>query len=457
MKKRTVGSRFALAALMPMLISAWAGAQAPVEDPKAGGSPEPAAAPGSTAAAKDGAAPAPGAPATSIAQARRDALIAEMQPPDGNWLLDEQGRSYFIRLQPKTLPYKLLPDSRVRIVYGAEFDLAGQDDENLWLKIYRLGEKLTVHSPAIQKPTAEQLAASAATFVTAIGTSDRLNLKRFDAGLPTAGAWRNGFDIADVDGDGNLDFVHGPPRRGGDQPRIFLGDGHGNWHSWKASVPPNLIDYGDVKVADFNGDGKADLAFAVHLRGIAVFVGDGKGNFSPWGKGLDFDSPRPGFDASGFSSRTLSVIDWNKDGRPDLVALSEGPKISIQGTTKAPKVTGVDSGNEAFGPKVYLNNGDGSWTSVKEVSARNEIFGGDLAVGDFDGNGSMDFLIGSNAMGRKDLMYLQGKKAGGPWTVVDLPVRPRSYVDAVAVGDFNKDRKVDFALSYTNFELGVNR
>ncbi len=120
-------------------------------------------------------------------------------------------------------------------------------------------------------PTPEELAASAATFLAPIATVDRLQLGPFDAGLPTHGMWRNGFDLADFDGDGQIDFVHGPTRRGGDQPRIFLGDGHGKWRPYRASVPPGLLDYGDVKVADFNGDGKADLAAASHLRGVLGF------------------------------------------------------------------------------------------------------------------------------------------------------------------------------------------
>ena len=51
----------------------------------------------------------------------------------------------------------------------------------------------------------------------------------FDAGLPHEGQWRNGFDIADMNGDGLLDIVHGPPRKGDRRPHVFLGDGKGNW------------------------------------------------------------------------------------------------------------------------------------------------------------------------------------------------------------------------------------
>ena len=343
----------------------------------------------------------------------------------------------------------------MRIIYGGEYDLAGEDEENLWFKVYRIGEA-PERPPAFVAPTADELAASAATFVAPTTSADRLRLRPFDAGLPTRGLWRNGFDLADLDGDGQIDFVHGPPRRGGEQPRVFRGDGKGSWTAFPVSVPAGILDYGDIKVADFNGDGKADLATASHFRGIAVFVGDGKGKFTSWGEGLDFDAPRPGYDASGFSARRLEVLDWNQDGRPDLVALSEGPRIALLKTGNSSKVA-AGAANEAFGPRLYLNNGNGTWKLVLEDSSRLEIFGDDLAVADLDGDKRVDFLTSTNAMGRMDLLYVHGEEAGGPWKQVELPLRSKAYVNAVATGDFDRDRGTDFALSYTSFELGISR
>lgn len=383
---------------------------------------------------------------------------AARQPPDGNWLVDAEGRFYFIEKRPKSLPYRRSGDARVRLDFGIDYDLAGEDDESLWLKVYRPSEEPVVRPPVSHVVTAEELAASAATFqAPALLAANRLHLGAFDAGLPTQGMWRNGFDLADLNGDGEIDFVHGPTRRGGDQPRVFLGDGHGKWRPYRAVVPPGLLDYGDVKVADFNGDGKADLASASHFRGVLVFVGDGAGNFSPWRQGLDFDAPRPGYDASGFSSRRIEVLDWNKDDRPDLLAFSEGPRMAMMKTGNVTKVASAGNGPEVFGPRLYLNQGDGTWVAVAETGSGQEIFGDDLAVADFDLNGRPDFLISSNKMGRNNLLYLQGKVAGGPWVAVELPLRPRAYVNAVAAADFDGDRRPDIALTYTSFELGVNR
>lgn len=391
-------------------------------------------------------------------QKRLEARAAAFVPPDGNWLIDGEGRSYFVRLRSKKLPFTRLSETSIRIVYGGSYDLAGEDEENFWLKIYRPIEQAPVARPRVSEPpTPEQLAASAATFEAPLVDADRLHFRRFDSGLPTSGLWRNGFDLVDINGDGEVDFVHAPPRRSGDQPRVFTGDGKGTWRPFRAAVPPGLLDYGDIKVADFNGDGKPDLAAASHLRGISVFVGDGAGKFVPWSKGLDFVVPRAGYDGGGFSSRRIEVLDWNGDGRPDLVALSEGPRISLTPGGTVSKVSGNQMNGAAFGPKVYINNGDGSWRTLVESGARTEIFGDDLAVADFDGDKRVDFLISTNVMSRKDLLYVQGGEPGDPWRSVEVPVRPKAYVNAIASGDFDSDGRMDLALTYTSFELGVVR
>ena len=384
-------------------------------------------------------------------------VLAAMQPPDGQWLVDGEGRSYFIEKRLKSLPYQRMSGSRIGVPYGGVYDLAGEDDESLWLKVYRLPDNPTPHLPTVPRPTAEALAASASTFPGPLSSSDRVHLNAFDSGLPREGSWRNGFDLADINGDGEVDFVHGPTRRGGDQPRAFLGDGHGKWRPYKVSVPPGLLDYGDVKVADFNGDGKADLAAAVHLRGVAVFVGDGAGKFTSWGEGLDFVVPHSGYDGSGFSSRRLEVLDWNRDGKPDLLALSEGPQtVNMEPGRNLPNPA-VVPGRGTFGPRVYLNKGSGSWVAVEGFGSAREISGDDLVVANFGEKKGLGFVIATNVMGRSDLLYLRGKTAEEPLAPIDLPLRPRCYVKAVAAGDFDGDGRSDIALTYVSFELGVAR
>jgi hypothetical protein len=163
------------------------------------------------------------------------------------------------------------------------------------------------------------------TVVHSGSASARLRFTFFGRGLPSSGQWREGFAIADMNGDGYPDIIHGPPRKApGAGPVIFLGDGKGSWSRWReARFPPLAYDYGDVQVGDFNGDGHQDLAFVVHLRGLIALLGDGKGGFRDASEGLDFALGGK----TAFSSITLRLVDWSGDGRPDILAFGEGPGL----------------------------------------------------------------------------------------------------------------------------------
>ena len=100
-----------------------------------------------------------------------------------------------------------------------------------------------------------------------IAATDRLRFESFDEGLPRAGQWRNGFDVADINNDGFLDIIHSTPRKVISPPVVFLGNGQGSWTRWEASFPQAPYDYGDVAVADVDDNGLLDIAMGFHLRG----------------------------------------------------------------------------------------------------------------------------------------------------------------------------------------------
>jgi hypothetical protein len=106
----------------------------------------------------------------------------------------------------------------------------------------------------------------------------RVRFEESSKGLPDSGSWRNSLAVADMNEDGFVDLVL-PPQRGAENtPTIALGDGAGNWRLWDIQWPVGF-NYGGVAVADFNKDKHMDLAFAVHLTGVTVMLGDGKGKF----------------------------------------------------------------------------------------------------------------------------------------------------------------------------------
>ncbi len=417
--------------------------------------PRPASGPAPAQAAEASAA-APDEPSEIDVQTPAASAGAVLEPPDGKWLVDEQGRQYYLDEIPKAEGwYRWLNDekTKVQVQYGMIFDVASYDEDSFQVKVYKV-DAAAAAPPAPSAPSKQELETVAATYRNATGTVDRLTLVPFGNGLPDRGQWRNGFKIADMNGDGHPDIVHGPARKSLGGPVIFLGDGKGNWKRWSGvRFPPLAYDYGDVAVADFNGDGRLDLALAVHLRGVIALVSDGNGGFAEWGKGLDFEVPGQGGDAGGFSSRTLEAADWNGDGRPDLVSIGEGPRMA---GNLSPGAGGRVAAGQAYGALVYLNQGDGSWVRKDELSNTSKLFGEDLAVADFTNDGRLDMILGSSVFGETDILRIGGTDAVGTKAV--LPgLRPSSYVGAVDVADFNGDGRQDLAVGYLSREAGVWR
>ena len=254
--------------------------------------------------------------------------------------------------------------------------------------------------------------------VAAIPAEDRLAFEPHESGLPRSGQWRDGFDLADMNGDGELDVVHGPARKGPGVPAIFLGDGAGRFIPWRVAHFPSLpLDYGDAKAADFDGNGMMDVAFASHLRGVTVLVQESDGHFAPWGSGLDLRLPAGGVDPP-FTSRAIAVIDWNSDGLPDLIALNEGP------SELAPRPP-------ADAMALFLNR-RGEWQRITAPSPKG-IYGTSIAAGDMNGDGHPDAVLGSNVAGARSLLQIGD---GTSWTSRELgSLANDAFVTAVAVHD----------------------
>jgi hypothetical protein len=415
--------------------------------------PSPAGAQGSRPdAASEPAPPASAAAAQAPAPAGAGPLALE--PPDGKWLKDEKGKLYFIEKVRKVEgQYRRIDDHTVRTVWGIPIEVVKEDDRYFYFKMYKVesGPQPMLNPP----PSAAELAKVAASFKVDTPESHRLSFTDFGKGLPTSGQWREGFVLADMNGDGHLDIVHSPPRKGLSPPVIFLGDGKGGWRRWQeAEFAPFGYDYGDVAVADLDGDGQLDLVLAMHLKGFTALLGDGKGHFTRrWDKGLDFLEPGKGADEStAFSSRTLAIVHWNRDQRPDILALGEGPRLSLAAVRGE---GGMAGSGQSFGPVLYLNQGDGSWKRRDQGTGRDQVFGDSLSVGDFNGDGRPDFAVGSGIMGRRDLVYLG--RADGGWDKVEIDVRPGSYVRSVLAADFDRDGRSDLAVGYVSYDGGVWR
>lgn len=367
------------------------------------------------------------------------------------WHVDEEGRRYRTRVLPKIEgAYMVLPDDRLVISYGLTFDIVEEREDSFVVKMYDVDPPtIGASKPRVSRQEIEEVVAA---YETDLEEVDRLRFAPFGAGLPEGGQWRHGFELVDMNGDGEIDLVHGPARKGGGRPWIFLGDGEGNWQPWsEARFPADAdLDYGDVAVADFNRDGHPDIAFGVHQKGVKVMIGDGEGGFRAWSDGIGYRGSGGDTGEIPFASRAIEAVDWNADGLPDLLAVSEGPQMQVR--------QGRDPSEPEFergppGAVVFLNRGDGSWTRLHGDRGEATVFGDDVALADIDGDGATDFVTASAVSGAKEILNLATTE--GSWRTVAIDAVPSGAIKAVEATDLDGDGRPEVAVGYVAKEKGL--
>jgi len=377
-------------------------------------------------------------------------------PPDGKWLVDDKGREYYIRKfkRPGEGGYLRLEGNRVRLPGGLSIEVESEDADFFYARIYRVDNIKTQVTRRKPEVSEEALAAKEAEYKVATTESARLRFVAIGRGLPNDGQWRNGFQLADLNGDKKLDIAHGGTRRNlNPLPNLFLGDGKGNFEYWQAATFPSYpYDYGDVAVGDFDGDGDVDLALAVHLRGLLALFGDGKGHYQFAGQGLEFEAGqlKPG-NVNQFSSRAIVALDWDGDGDDEILALAEGPMGSF-----ASQKGLTNRMQQSYGVALYDYDREKGWRALPGGKTHPELFGDSLVAADFDGDGKADFAAGSNSRGNAALVHLHDAEGTWAYTWLDT-LRDRSFARSVGAGDFDGDGRDDLLVGYQSVELGVWR
>jgi uncharacterized protein (TIGR03437 family) len=279
--------------------------------------------------------------------------------------------------------------------------------------------------------------------------------------------------VVDIYGDGKLDLLAGG---GSDYLAVLVGNGDGTFQAppaYAAGSGPQA-----VATADFNGDGIPDLVTAnATSNDVSVLLGAGGAKFQPAiessvGPGATSQPPQP---------VDVVAADFNGDGKPDVaVADQETNDVSIlvgkgDGTFRTPvhfpagvnpsalvagdfngdgkldlavANTDFNSTRGAGSVSLLLGNGDGTFHAATSLSAG--VHPMRIMAGDFNGDGKLDLAVlnaGSAAAGFIDssVSILPGNGNGTFGTAKNYPAG--SNPSALAVGDVNLDGKLDLVVA----------
>jgi len=238
------------------------------------------------------------------------------------------------------------------------------------------------------------------------------------AGSPFRTGTPNPYSVAfaDFNGDGKMDMAtsgFGGQTTNAGAFSVLLGNGDGTFQ------PPLLVPLGQfvlyatsIVTGDFNGDGIPDLALArLEEDEVSIMLGNGDGTFHEAAS-----SPVPV--AIGSEPFGLITTDFNGDGLPDLATMNigDGSVTVLLGTA----------------------TGDGSFTRVDSTNLGGDLFRSSysIATGDLNGDGIPDIVLPDINSGVTAIYFGVGD---GTFTKAASTPDPGNTPESVAVGDFNGD------------------
>jgi hypothetical protein len=214
----------------------------------------------------------------------------------------------------------------------------------------------------------------------------------------------HGVAAGDFNGDGSLDLV--TDSWADDRVVVLFGDGKGRFTTPGTYVSVGKHPYQRVRVADLNGDGRADIV-SPNLEGdnVTILLGDGTGNFRQ-----RTGSPFP----CGDSPFNVAIGDVNADGKHDLAIIN------------SPSSTSDRSGRD--GLTILIGDGLGTFTQMAGSPFVTGKFPNIPAIGDVNGDGVADVAV-SNPDGDKITVFTMRQNGAVASRVeVSVPGHPKGLV-----------------------------
>lgn len=222
----------------------------------------------------------------------------------------------------------------------------------------------------------------------------------------------HGLELADLDGDGDLDLLFGNQDRG--TVAVLRNDGRGGFAPAPGSPFSAVEQPYPFAVGDLDGDGTPDLAVPDFGGStVALLRGSGDGAFEPF-PGSPLETPRNPFYAA--------LADLDGDGHADLVVNhDDSPRASVH----------LGAGDGTFRRAPDAETGPGAWK---------------IAIADLDGDGHPDLAAGNSHEGDDTVRILLGAGDGtfrpgpvlpagdGTWTLTTADLNADGKADLVSLG-----------------------
>ena len=227
----------------------------------------------------------------------------------------------------------------------------------------------------------------------------------------------NPYDITsgDFNADGKKDLVASSSNTGG--IFVFLNNGTSTPFPTTASQTWGTgSNYGGITSADFNADGKWDLAVTNQTSGkTSIYLSNGTSTPFP-------TTPSQDLTADSSFGWALISADFNGDGKPDLVSSS------------------FSSGTVT----VFINNGNTSAPfSTYQTLTVGQATGTWLSAADFNGDGKLDLAAdGSSGI---ITIFINNGNTSTPFGGIFQSLSTGTNVGGIASADFNGDGKMDLA------------